>query len=691
MSTARVRIFFLGIALLALACSKGLGGTTGTGGNPGTGGSPCSGTQTACGTDCIDTSSDPTNCGGCGIPCSTGQVCQNGACQCQAGLMLCNGSCVASDATHCGSCATTCQTGQVCSNGACISSCDGTGLTLCGSSCVDPSTSNTSCGGCGTTCGSTQHCAGAVCVPNVTTGTGGTPGTGGATATGGTPGTGGKAGAGGTTGAGGSGGNGGTTGAGGSATGGAPGTGGTAPALSSVVTSASGSYWKSGTLTTVTSGTATVTVTDTSVAQTWEGFGGAFNELGWSYLSMLSPTDRDSAIRLLFGSDGAHFNFGRVPIGANDFAVSRYTDDEVSSGTDYSMASFSIDRDKMYIIPFIKAAQAVNGSLRFWGSPWTPPTWMKTSSGSYNGTACTFSGTAFDSGCMMDNAQVLTAYAQYFVKWVQGYAAQGITIEAIAPQNEPNYFTNYPSCGWTPALFTKFVGQYLGPAVASASLTTKIMLGTMSNGDSGKDPSIVSAVLADATAKGFTKVFGYQWNMLPDVGSAKSSNLPIWQTEHKCGNYPWNPAGFPAFNASTAPNDYAYGVESWGNIHDWIAAGVTAYNAWNTVLDTAGKSIDSVRPWPQNALLTVNTSTKALTITPAYYVFRHCSQYVSAGAKVVATSGSGSSLGFKNPDGSIVTVMYNSGSASTYNLAVGGKKLQFAMPANGFATVVYVP
>ena len=153
---------------------------------------------------------------------------------------------------------------------------------------------------------------------------------------------------------------------------------------------------------------------------------------------------------------------------------------------------------------------------------------------------------------------------------------------------------------------------------------------------------------------------------------------------------PLEPGGLSPFNANMAPNDHAYGVESWGHIHDWINAGVTSYNAWNTVLDTAGKNIDSVRPWPQNALMTVNTSSKALTITPAYYVFRHCSQYVSAGAKVVATSGS-DSLAFKNPDGSIVTVMYNSGAASTYTLAVGSKKLQFAMPANGFATVVYVP
>jgi glucosylceramidase len=612
-------------------------------------------------------------------------MCQGGACHCQSGLMLCNGSCVASDATHCGSCSQTCPPAQYCSNDICTTDCS-PGQTLCGTSCADTTSSGGNCGGCGIACASTEHCANSACVASVTTGTGGSPGSGGTIATGGSTGTGGR-------GNGGQGGGSGTTGSAGStASGGAPGTGGAPPAQSSVVTSASGSYWKSGTLTTVTSGTATVTVNDSSTAQTWEGFGGAFNELGWSYLSMLSQSDRDNALQLLYGASGAHFNIGRVPIGANDYSLSRYTDDEVPSGsTDYNMTSFSLAQDLKYLIPYIKAAQAVNGSIRFWGSPWTPPTWMKTSSGSYNGTACTFSGTAFDSGCMMDNAQVLTAYAQYFVKWVKGYADNNITIEAIGPQNEPNYFDNYPSCGWTPALFTKFVGQYLGPAFSAASLTTKIMLGTMSNADSGKDPSIVSAVLADSTAKGFIKLFGYQWNMQPNVASAKSNNLPIWQTEHKCGNYPWNPSGFPAFNASTAPNDYAYGVESWGNIHDWIAAGVTAYNAWNTVLDTAGKNIDSVRPWPQNALMTVDTSTHALTITPAYYVFRHCSEYVAPGAKVVATSGSGSSLAFKNPDGSIVTVMYNAGSAVTYALAVGGKKLQFAMPGNGFATVVSVP
>jgi len=108
---------------------------------------------------------------------------------------------------------------------------------------------------------------------------------------------------------------------------------------------------------------------------------------------------------------------------------------------------------------------------------------------------------------------------------------------------------------------------------------------------------------------------------------------------------------------------------------------------WNMVLDTVGASIDTTRVWPQNALLTVDPATRALNVTPTYYVFRHLSQFVAPGAKVVATSG-GDAVAFKNPDGSLISVLFNSGPAKTMIVAAAGKKLEFAMPSNGWATVV---
>jgi glucosylceramidase len=509
----------------------------------------------------------------------------------------------------------------------------------------------------------------------------GTTGSAGTSATSGSAGSGSAGNGSGNAGTSGAAGRGGTTGSGGSTAG----TGGTAAAAPLLFTSAPGAYWKPATATTVTT-TVDMMVTDTTTYQTWDGFGGAFNEMGWDNLQQLSATDRDSAIKLLFdATDGAHFVFGRIPIGASDYAVDRYTLDETAN--DYTMASFSIARDQMRLIPFVKAALAINPNLRLWASPWTPPTWMKTTSGTVSGASCALTGsTPYDGGCMKDDAQTLQALALYLVKFVQAYGQQNIKIEAIHHQNEPGYATGYPSCLWSPALYTKFIGTYLGPTFASMGVTASIYLGTMSNNDSGKDGTIITMVNADATASKYIKGFGLQWNMLPVVSTLTSKNLPILQTEHKCGNYPWETA---TFHSDKAPNDHAYGIETWGLIRDWLKANVTSYSSWNMVLDTIGMGLDAGRPWPQNALLTVDRTAKKLTATPAYYVFRHFSQYVAPGAKRVAVSGSSvDALAFKNPDGSIVAVMYNSGTAAkTTTFAIGSARLQFSVPASGFATI----
>ena len=103
----------------------------------------------------------------------------------------------------------------------------------------------------------------------------------------------------------------------------------------------------------------------------------------------------------------------------------------------------------------------------------------------------------------------------------------------------------------------------------------------------------------------------------------------------------------------------------------------------------AGDSEDEPeRATPRHALVADGGQ---ITKTPAYYVFRHFSQFVVPGAKRVDATGS-DSIAFKNPDGSIVAVIYNSGGANNnFVVDTGLKKVQFAMPGSGWATVKVNP
>ena len=480
---------------------------------------------------------------------------------------------------------------------------------------------------------------------------------------------------------------------GGAATGGAA-TGGTSAASTApqVVTSSNGSYWQTGTYTTGATGTADVTVTDGTAP--WTGFGGAFNEAGWDALGVLSATDKALAIKLLFdAADGANLAWGRVPIGASDYALSEYTLDD--GGSDTAMANFSINKDKTNLIPYIQAALAVKANIRLWASPWTPPAWMK-SNNSLEAASGKNPPYAASDGYMKNDSTTLTAFALYLEKFVQAYAAlsPAITIEAVFPANEPGYGNPYPSCYWDSATYLDFIKNYMGPKFKTDLPNTQVWCGTMS---APGDGDIAVTVSNDATAMQYVKGFGLQWNTDSKVGTLKSKG-PVMMTEIKCGNYNFNtknPSGDWSWSQSQydpnkPQNDYAYGVETWKMARDWIKLGVSSYSAWNMVLDTLGTNLNKTTPWHQNALLVVDRGARTLTKTPAYYVFRHLSQYIKLPATVAAVSG-GDAVAFKGSDGSYVVIVYNSAAAKTMIVSVNGTKLQFSAPNNGWSTINYKP
>lgn len=491
------------------------------------------------------------------------------------------------------------------------------------------------------------------------------PDTGGGSSTGSASGTGGTGGTGGSN-TGGNGSGGGSTG--GNGTGGEP-----AIPEPTLITSSSSNYWV---VDDVTEGgtTADVTVLVNQPQQTWHGFGVTFSERGWDVASDLDVDERAEALERIFDKEnGAGFTWGRIPIGASDYAMDRYTLNETDD--DLDMVEFSIERDEQDLIPFVQAAQAVNPDIKFWGVPYTPPTWMKDND-------------SYDKGLMLNQPAILEAYALYLALWVEAYEEAGIDIHHIQPQSDPDALMDSPTCAWGPHSgsvgLTPFLGgfldDYLLPLFDSRGVPAEVWYGSFSSNQ------VFTSYWGDLTSNGKNAIggIGLSWDTVNYIDTVRT-NVPelfVMQSSQPPGNFPWIT---DSFNSSFAPNDHAFAVETWDYMVEWIEAGANAYIFPHLFLDEVGHGLHAETPWPQNSLLVVVNGN--LIYTPAYYVALHVSRYVDEGAVHLETNG-GDALAFQNPDDSIVTILHNSSSsAAPTTLDIDGTMLQFSIPAQGWATV----
>ena len=93
------------------------------------------------------------------------------------------------------------------------------------------------------------------------------------------------------------------------------------------------------------------------------GFGGAFTDSSAYNYHLASETVKKEILEQLFGESGLKYNFCRLCIGSSDFAVEEFC---YVQDNDYTLETFSIARDKKYVIPFLKDALAyTNGNIYF--------------------------------------------------------------------------------------------------------------------------------------------------------------------------------------------------------------------------------------------------------------------------------------------------------------------------------------
>jgi len=408
--------------------------------------------------------------------------------------------------------------------------------------------------------------------------------------------------------------------------------------------------------------------------QTMTGFGGCFNELGYEALKNISVDVQENIYKELFSPEGANFQLNRLPVGSSDYSLSYYSFDETKN--DFGMKDFSIERDKNCLIPYIKKAQKYCPEMKFFASPWCPPSWMKvnenyasTSSKKYNSLPSEQESVTGTTGFKMQKGY-LEAYALYFSKFIDAYHNEGINIGDLHVQNEVLAEQIFPSCIWQPQDIALFIGNYLGPRFEKENRKVAIWLSTLNVGDF----NYIQTAMNNPKAARYITGFGFQWDGKNSIAETHKAfpQKHLMQTENECGN---------------GENNWKSAEHTWSLMKHYIGNGAEAYIYWNFILKTPGVSNWG---WVQNSMVTISEKTGEVTYTPEFYVMKHLSHFVLPGATFLRVSDNQNVLAFKNPDGKFIVVWANQSETKIkQTLKIADKYLNVTLKGNSFNTFVF--
>jgi len=391
------------------------------------------------------------------------------------------------------------------------------------------------------------------------------------------------------------------------------------------------------------------------------GFGAALTDAACFVLNQLPASKRDQLLHELFHPSEMGLSVCRTCIGASDYSTKVYSFDE--GDPDPELKRFSIDHDREYILPILRETRKVNPGLFLFSSAWSPPGWMK-------------SGGSMLGGSM--RRRYLGVYADYLRKFLQGYSADGVPVQAITVQNEvdTDQDARMPACIWPQEYEIEFVRDHLGPLLERSAINTKIWI---------LDHNF--------------NLWGRATCELDDPGVRRYSNAVAWHgyvgtaemitkvhDAHPDAEMYWTEGG-----PDITSHDYETDWAKWGEtftvvLRNWCRA----ITAWNLALDEHGNP--NIGPFPCGGVVTVNSGTKEITRSGQYWALAHFSRGVQRGARRFDSAGTlpgVSHVAFENPDGTKVAVVTNRGSARKASLRIGSLKADVTLPADSLSTFAW--
>ncbi|MHB0955438.1 MAG: glycoside hydrolase family 30 protein [Pirellulaceae bacterium] len=408
----------------------------------------------------------------------------------------------------------------------------------------------------------------------------------------------------------------------------------------------------------------TIEIDPSRTYQTVDGFGYTLTGGSAMHIVRMDAASRSALLKELFATDGANIgvSYLRVSIGASDLNERVFSYNDLPPGqVDPEMAKFTLAPDRADVIPVLKEILKIVPDIKIMGSPWSPPTWMKSNNKSIGGSL---------------KPEFYAAYAKYFVKYIQGMKAEGIRIDAITVQNEPLHPGNNPSLLMLAEEQGEFIKSHLGPAFQAAKLDTKIIIY-----DHNCDrPDYPISILNDAEARQF--VDGSAFHLYGGKISAMS-------TVH-----------------DAHPDKNLYFTEQWigapGNLKGdlaWHTRELTigATRNWSrTVLEWNLAADPRHQPHTPGGCTTclgaVTIDGNKVTRNPAYYVVAHAAKFVRPGSVRIGSNELPSlpNVVFQTPDARKVLIVLNDGqSPQTFNVRDEDQLFASTLPAGAVGTYVW--
>jgi glucosylceramidase len=435
-----------------------------------------------------------------------------------------------------------------------------------------------------------------------------------------------------------------------------------------------------------------IVVDPTLTFQRMQGFGGAITDSSATVLYRLSPAVRAATMRSLFDPvTGDGLDYLRQPIGASDFVTTAaYTYDDMPAGqTDYQQRHFSIAHDQAQILPLLRQAEAINPRLQIIASPWSPPAWMKT-------------GGSLIGGRLIDDPRVYRSYALYLMKFVEAYQANGVTVDTITVQNEPQNRSpsGYPGTDM-PSWQEEKVIEDLGPMLRAAGLHTQILA---YDHNWTEHPNDIASTPPDETAD----INAYPQNVLNSPAARWISGVA-----YHC--YSGDPSAMTTLH-NQFPDKAIYFTECSGSQSADPAntfSDTLKWHARNLIIGAPRNWAETVINW--NLALDPSggphvggcgTCTGIITVGPGdhvtdnaeYYTLGHLARFVQPGAVRIASTSFGTTgwngqimdVAFRNPDGSTVLVAHNENdNPLTFAVREGDQAFTYTLPGGALATFTW--